>query len=114
MGDKLIYEALGRQISTRRQELEKSQDQLAREIGISRASLANIELGRQNVYVHQIVQIARALGMSSARELVPDGHVEVGRKRIGIRIESGDRLSVSQKKQVDAAVAESDRKAIGL
>lgn len=46
------------------------QEELAARVGISRASLANIERGRQSVLVHHLYAIAKALSLAPA-DLLP-------------------------------------------
>ena len=71
MGNTSIYETLGRAVSARREELKLTQQTLAEQVGLSRASIANIEGGRQKVLLHQVYSLARALGLRSIVELVP-------------------------------------------
>lgn len=66
-----IYKQIGAVIRTRRKALEKTQEGLAEELGISRAALASIETGRQNVLVHQLYRIAITLDMKRS-DLLPD------------------------------------------
>jgi transcriptional regulator with XRE-family HTH domain len=47
-----------------------TQQQLAAHLGISRASLANIEVGRQKVFVHHLYALAAALRLQPY-ELLP-------------------------------------------
>ncbi|SDG57951.1 helix-turn-helix domain-containing protein [Pelagibacterium luteolum] len=49
--------------------LEISQDELARRVGLSRPSVANIESGRQQVTVHQLMIFSNALGIPAYRLL---------------------------------------------
>jgi transcriptional regulator with XRE-family HTH domain len=58
-----IYKALGAMIRGRRRRFEWSQKALAERLGISRATLANIETGRQRVLVHQLYAFAEVLKM---------------------------------------------------
>ena len=51
--------------------ISDSAAQLAAEIGISRASLANIEAGRQQVLLHHLFAIADALDLDSPSDLLP-------------------------------------------
>jgi len=71
MSDAPIYGILGRAVATRRDELELTQQALADKIGMSRASVANIEGGRQKVMLHQVYALVRALGLKSITDLVP-------------------------------------------
>jgi len=56
-----IYPLIGDAIRNRRKRLSLTQDKLAAELHISRASLANIEAGRQKVLVHHLYAVADAL-----------------------------------------------------
>ena len=71
MEPKDIYGEVGRNIRRYRQELRRTQEQVAAEIGISRASLANIEVGRQKVQLHHLYAIAKALDLDSPAMLMP-------------------------------------------
>ena len=56
-----IYEVVGEKISTTRHEKKMSQIDLAAKIGMSRASIVNIEKGRQHPPLHLLWQLADAL-----------------------------------------------------
>lgn len=71
MRDEEIYLAFGRQLAARRQNLKKSQKEIADKVGLSRASIANIESGRQGVLLHQVFALADALEMQSVAEILP-------------------------------------------
>ena len=58
-----IYAALGRSVRTRREQLRLTQADLSARIGLSRASIANIEAGRQAVLLHQFLALAEALSL---------------------------------------------------
>ena len=53
-----------------RKSLGLTQEQLAQQVGISRASLANIEAGRQQVLVHHLFGLATALQLDSPEVLL--------------------------------------------
>ena len=57
------YPQIGSLVRTRRKKLEKSQLEIATQLGISRASLANIETGRQRLLVHHLYGLAKALDL---------------------------------------------------
>jgi transcriptional regulator with XRE-family HTH domain len=65
-----IYKTIGGIIRQRRRRLELPQAELAVRLGISRATLANIETGRQRVLVHHLYAFAGALDMKLT-ELLP-------------------------------------------
>jgi len=69
--DGVIYKAFGRAVAERRRAIPKTQEQVAREIGLSRASLANIERGSQKVFLHQVLALTKALELESSHEIVP-------------------------------------------
>jgi transcriptional regulator with XRE-family HTH domain len=56
-----IYATMGRRVRARREDLRLTQADLAAKIGLSRASIANIEGGRQAVLLHQFLALAEAL-----------------------------------------------------
>ena len=62
--DKLaIASELGRMIGMRRRALGLTQATVANRVGLARASIANIEAGRQTLTVHHLRQIGSALGL---------------------------------------------------
>jgi transcriptional regulator with XRE-family HTH domain len=73
MNPESIYQHIGAVIRTRRHALKPrlTQEALAQRVGISRASLANIETGRQNVLVHQLYALAAALSLDPSDFLLP-------------------------------------------
>ncbi len=70
MNNDLIYKRIGSIIRDRRKILKLTQDALSERLEISRASLANIETGRQNFPVHQLYNIARELELTPT-DLLP-------------------------------------------
>lgn len=66
-----INVAFGKAVALRREELELTQAELAGLVGMSRASIANIEKGRQNVLLHHAYDLAAALKMAKVGDLLP-------------------------------------------
>ena len=66
-----IYREVGQNIRRYRAGARRTQAQLAAEIGISRASLSNIEAGRQQVLLHYLYVITDALDLDSPSVLMP-------------------------------------------
>jgi transcriptional regulator with XRE-family HTH domain len=56
-----FYRRVGENIRGARLKLHKSQDELAMSVGMQRASISNIEKGRQRMLIHTLAEIARAL-----------------------------------------------------
>ncbi len=69
-----FYRALGQRLRDARREARLSQIKLANTVGLSRSSIANIESGRQPIYIHALVSIAGQLGVS-LKELIPPEYV---------------------------------------
>lgn len=65
-----IYKTIGGIIRQRRRRLELPQTKLAALLGISRATLASIETGRQRVLVHHLYAFADALDIKPG-DLLP-------------------------------------------
>jgi transcriptional regulator with XRE-family HTH domain len=66
-----FYIAAGKQVRTVREDRGLSQATLARRIGFTRSSVANLEAGRQRITLHLFVLIAKALGIEPAM-MLPD------------------------------------------
>lgn len=71
MPDMEIYRLLGLKVAERRGKMKLTQAEVAAQIGLTRASLANIETGRQKVMLHHIYRLADALDCESILDLVP-------------------------------------------
>jgi transcriptional regulator with XRE-family HTH domain len=71
MADLDIYRIVGAGLAARRKKLRLKQSEVADRIGLKRASLANIERGRQKLMLHQIYKLAAALEVESITDLVP-------------------------------------------
>jgi transcriptional regulator with XRE-family HTH domain len=99
-----IYQEIGIAIKARRKQLDMTQEHLAALIGISRASLANIETGRQTVLIHHLYKIAEQLQLDII-DLLPE---QIGRPMVSspVLFERPEGLNTSQQKQVERLVAE--------
>jgi len=71
MADEVLYKAFGSAVSTRRKALGLTQAELAGKVKMSRASVANIESGRQNILLHHVYALAAALNFTKVAELLP-------------------------------------------
>ena len=72
-----VYAIIGESIRTRRRQLKWTQERLAKQLGISRASLANIETGRQQILAHQIYNFAEQLELDITDLLPPPNSISV-------------------------------------
>ena len=59
-----VYAKLASIIPMRRAEIGITQQDLADALGLSRPAVANIETGRQRIYLHDLFEIAAALKMT--------------------------------------------------
>ena len=66
-----VYQAFGNAVSTRRKAMSLTQAQLASKVKMSRASIANIESGRQNILLHHVYALAAALEFAKVADLLP-------------------------------------------
>ena len=67
----ILYKILGMRIREQRRLLGLTQERLAIQLNVSRASLANIETGRQKVLVHHLYRLANKLDVKIT-DLLPD------------------------------------------
>ncbi len=107
-----LYRELGRKIrqARERQGQRLSQDALAKQLGISRASIVNIEAGRQRTPLHLLWQIAELLGteltlLIPTREdlLAPTNQVQLEREMMK-RIEDATKGDPSKLKALTGLV----------
>lgn len=66
----VFYEAIGEKIKEARKLRNLNQDVLADRLGISRVSLGNIELGKQRVPLHVLLDICESLNVTM-NDIVP-------------------------------------------
>ncbi len=87
-----VYKLLGSRAATRRKQLKLKQEDVAKQIGLSRASVANLETGRQKILLHHVYKLAAALELRSIMELIPNTLVEIEPVNF-----TGDAVSEQQK-----------------
>lgn len=61
-----LYRTIGAHLATARQERGVRQADLATAVGLTRASVANIESGAQRIQLHTLIAAAQALGIAPA------------------------------------------------
>lgn len=59
-----LYELIGNQIQELRKKSRFSQENLAKKLELSRASIVNIEKGRQHPSIHLLIDLARILNVN--------------------------------------------------
>lgn len=59
----LLYQKLGAELKRLRKSVPLSQEKLAKDIGVERTSITNIECGRQKAPLHLLYQLCQALGV---------------------------------------------------
>jgi transcriptional regulator with XRE-family HTH domain len=64
-----LYRQLGQKIRTQREMIGMTQKDLGKEVGLSRTSVTNVERGRQQMLVHQLIGFAIALKIDSGELL---------------------------------------------
>lgn len=70
MDQEKFNQTLGETLRNHRTLLRLTQTDLGKKTGISRASIANMETGRQSMSAYQAYHIAAALGLSSVDRLI--------------------------------------------
>lgn len=66
-----LYEKVGEKIKNQRVHLKKSQVDLAKDLNLSRSTISNIEVGRHQVTLVALYQIAQVL-KTKVKDLLPD------------------------------------------
>src|SRR5690242_12049332 len=80
-----VYRILGKRLRELREQKDIPQEELATFAGLTRSSIANIESGKQRVFVHQLLQFAARLKVGvaellSEREFAPEAVQEASRQ----------------------------------
>ena len=104
MGEREISRDFGRKLAVLRHEANLTQAELPRKIGVSRASLANIERGEQRVYLHQFLSVLAAMGRTKLDDLLPADGASQSKAKADVTV-SGDRLSKAQERAIKELVS---------
>ena len=94
-----FYSELGTLVRRRRDALGHTQAELAANLRLSRASIANIETGRQKVLLHQLFQLAGALQLE-VTDLLPQRLKASRTHRVDEALPFPEGLSTEQKVQL--------------
>jgi transcriptional regulator with XRE-family HTH domain len=65
-----LYQHVGQRVREFRRSLQLTQEVLAKQVGTSRTTITNLELGDQHVPLHQLLAIAEELQVE-LRDLIP-------------------------------------------
>jgi transcriptional regulator with XRE-family HTH domain len=101
-----IYKEIGAVIKSRRKTLKFKQEALAGLLGISRGSLANVEIGRQSILVHQLYKFADALQLTPYDLLPPTSIDQLRAEPTKLPLPSD--LKVQQKEQIARLIEQVD------
>jgi transcriptional regulator with XRE-family HTH domain len=102
MEDSELYSRFGQLLRQHRERLGMSQAAVAQAIGLSRASVANIETGRQHIPLHHLYRLARALKVDVYALLPTINGVDA--LNVNPKIQSSIELSEREQEAVAKAV----------
>ena len=77
-----FYKLIGEKIRISRQALGLSQDDLAKEVGLRRTSITNIESGQQKIQIYTLYLISQFLNMPIYSLLPSDDAQETDKKQL--------------------------------
>lgn len=97
-----LYKSIGWKIAAQRRAIRLTQQQLADHIGMSRASIANIERGEQSIMIHMLFAIAECLKIDDVSDLLPKPNVN---KDGQLRLTGSDDFTKAERDQIDEIVA---------
>ena len=95
-----LYRKVGEAIAEKRRAKGMSQAELGDHIGLTRASVANIETGRQNVLLHYVFLAAGALECRSVTELLPEVSLESLHFDPGEALALGDNTDLNEEERL--------------
>lgn len=92
-----VYRTIGAIVRSKRRQLEWTQAKLAQHLRVSRATLANIETGRQRILAHQLYVFAAVLG-ARPEDFLPPSSVNSLPSRA--RVPIPENLKPEQREQI--------------
>ncbi|MEM7637978.1 MAG: helix-turn-helix transcriptional regulator [Pseudomonadota bacterium] len=97
-----IYKQVGKRIAERRKDIGLIQEELAQRVGLSRASIANVERGEQKIQLHTLVDFSNALELDDVRLLFPEQNQDTDPT---VRVTGTDPITSDQLVQIDEIVS---------
>jgi transcriptional regulator with XRE-family HTH domain len=104
-----IYKSIGAIIRGKRRGRNLSQEKLSARLGIKRATLANIETGRQRILAHMLYAFAEALEIKPADLLPP---LPSAMDWTDLSFSSSDDLKPQQKQQIADLIGQVKKTAV--
>ncbi|MGE3745710.1 MAG: helix-turn-helix transcriptional regulator [Sphingomonadaceae bacterium] len=96
-----LYVAFGRKLASARKRASLTQSEVAQSVGLSRASIANIEAGKQRVFLDQIFDLASALSAKNLTELLPEYLIDNSNDRASLILTGAKNLTRDQERVLE-------------
>jgi len=97
--EEIIYALIGKQIRQYREKKDLTQEKLASDIGVSRASIANYESGKQAIYISDLYKIANSLEVEVA-DLLPKTTEIAKKSSLEALLQNDNNLKEEEKRAV--------------
>ncbi len=91
MDEERLYRLVGDSVRRRRAEIGMTQARLASEIGVTRTSVTNVEIGRQKPPLHLLFKICAVLDVE-VRDIVPESREVVLSEAVPVEVDGEVRL----------------------
>lgn len=105
MDTKTFNQKIGILLQKLRTENRMTQDELAKLTGMSRASIANMETGRQAMSAYQAYLIVTAFQLRDMNALFPSPEIDT--EGADVKLSGSSQLNEIQRQQVEALIARS-------
>ena len=110
INEDFIYTIIGKKIKKFRESNGFTQDGLAKDIGVSRTSLANFESGKQAVYISDLYKLAVQFGIQVV-ELLPTTEEVKSKSSLEFRIqEASADLKEEEKEALEGFIKKLEQK----
>ena len=99
INEELLYTEIGKTIKQFRENANRTQEELAKAIGVSRASIANYENSKQAIYISDLYKIADALGINVV-DILPALKEIKSKSQPESLLDQAKNLTATEKKQI--------------